>query len=88
MNTLKITYHRNGQAACEAAYDAAQAAYDAARAARDSRAPLALHDQDHEVYLAFCAIMRTDAAYQRAKARNARARAIRAAANLAAKEAR
>ena len=69
--------------ACAAAYDAAQAAFDAARAARDSRAPLPLHEQDHEVYLAFCAIMRTDAAYQRAKARNARARKARAAAKAA-----
>jgi hypothetical protein len=71
------------EAACVAAYDAAQAAFDAARAARDSRAPLGLHEIDPEVWLAICAVRRTDAAYERAKARNARARAVRAAAKAA-----
>ena len=69
--------------ACAAAYDAAQAAYDAARAARDARPPLPLHEQDHEVWLAFCEIERTGAACKRAKARNARARKARAAAKAA-----
>jgi len=69
--------------ACAAAYDAAQAAFDAARAARDARPPLPLHEQDHEVWLAFCEIERTSAACKRARARNARARAARAAAKAA-----
>jgi len=69
--------------ACAAAYDAAQAAFDAARAARDARPPLPLHEQDHEVWLAFCEIERTSAWVDLAKARNARARKARAAAKAA-----
>ena len=69
--------------ACAAAYDAAQAAFDAARAARDARPPLPLHEQDREVWLAVRAIQRNAAAYERAKARNARARSMRAATKAA-----
>ena len=71
------------EAACAAAYNAAQAAFDAARAARDAGPPLGLHEIDPAVWLAFCAVKRTDAACERAKARNARARAVRAAAKAA-----